>query len=72
MLLSPVAGLQNDWRTVDWAKALIDPVKDEITYIHNDFNVVVVTKFSAPDYVEFLKEEFPLDKMQHIKVVVRK
>lgn len=36
--------------------------------VHKDFNVVVVTKFSVEDYADFLKEEFPLDKMQPIKV----
>jgi len=66
--LQSVLGVESNWREIDWTKTLIDPVKDEIQYVHKDFNVVVVTKFGLDDYKEFLKEEIPLDSMQHIKV----
>jgi len=36
--------------------------------IHDNFRVVVVTKFSLEDYAEFLGDEWPLSLMQPIKV----
>ena len=39
--------------------------------VHNDFSTCVVTKFSPEDYAEFLADEWPLDKMQPIKVFTK-
>ena len=54
---------------MEWTRALLREA-DKMHFVHKDFNVVVVTKFSPEDYVEFLQDELPLDSMQHIKVVV--
>ena len=56
-----------DYSKVDWTKELLTDA-DQILFVHKDFQTLAVTKFSEEDYVEFLKEEMPLDAMQHIKV----
>ena len=50
-----------------WTKALLTP-DDGVLFAHKDFHTVVVTKFERADYVEFLKEELPLEQMQHMVV----
>lgn len=63
-----------------WPEALIRhadesgwPIKD-ITLlaqhgtVHDNFRVVVVTKFKLEDYADFLGDEWPLEQMQPIKV----
>jgi len=62
-------GTDANIRQVEWTRALLREA-DKMHFVHKDFNVVVVTKFSPEDYVEFLQDELPLDSMQHIKVVV--
>jgi len=39
--------------------------------VNDQFNVMVVTKFSKDDYAGFLKDELPLDAMQHIVVTTK-
>jgi hypothetical protein len=42
--------------------------EDECLLIDDRFGVVVVTKFRAADYAEFLGEETPLDLVQPVHV----
>ena len=56
-----------EWSGPAWSSKLLRP-SDKIAFVHKDFNVMVVTKFSEADYAGFLQAELPLDKMQHIKV----
>jgi len=56
-----------DWKKVPWTSKLLQQ-SDDIVFVHKDFNVVVVTKFSPDDYAGFLKDQFPVEKMQHILV----
>ena len=63
-----------------WPEALIHhaetegwPMKDiallaKHGILHDNFRVVVVTKFKLEDYAEFLRDEWPLELMQPIKV----
>ena len=43
-----------------------------VAFGHEDFRVVLVTKFAPEDYKGFLEEELPFDKLQPIKVTVEK
>lgn len=43
---------------------------DQLYVVHDDFNVVAVTRFSREDYAEFLTEELPLELMQPILVTL--
>ncbi len=43
--------------------------EDNCHCIDDKFGVVVLTKFRAADYAEFLVQETPLDSMQPIHVV---
>ena len=63
----------------DLFKGLVKFMNDEglkqdaqysLLFGHDDFRVVVVTKFSPEDYKEFLKEEFDFERMQPIKVTI--
>ena len=58
---------QADVKDAPWTKALLTP-DDGVLFAHKDFHTVVVTKFERADYVEFLKEELPLEQMQHMVV----
>jgi len=60
-------GTAVEWKDVPWTKQLIR-AEDKLMFVHQDFNVLAVTKFSEADYAEFLQAELPLDAMQHIKV----
>ncbi len=42
--------------------------EDKCDRIHEQFGVLVVTKFRAADYAAFLGEETPLDLVQPIHV----
>lgn len=56
---------------VGWSSKLLS-VNDDIMIVNEKFNVMVVTKFAQEDYVGFLKDELPLDTMQHIVVTTQK
>ena len=58
---------QADVKDAPWTKALLTP-DDGVLFAHKDFHTVVVTKFERADYVGFLKEELPLEQMQHMVV----
>jgi len=53
-----------------WAAKVVTD-KDQVVFVHKDFQVVAVTKFGEEDYAQFLAAELPLDKMQHIKVTTQ-
>lgn len=60
---------------VDWRKSFAgalprDGDTDRMHYVHKDFGVVVVTRFSPEDYEGFLAAELPLSKLQPIVVTV--
>lgn len=56
------------WRSSPWCRELSLAEADNIVLVHENFRVCVVTKFSREDYAEFLADELPLGKMQHIFV----
>jgi len=65
------AVLSKDYREWEgtFLPLIIDAEKDKCPMVHKDFKVVLVTKFCAEDYAEFLGDEIPLGLMQPIKVV---
>mmetsp|Transcript_40382 Transcript_40382/g.95975 ORF Transcript_40382/g.95975 Transcript_40382/m.95975 type:complete len:407 (-) Transcript_40382:148-1368(-) len=50
-----------------WVEKVIRKA-DDCAMVRDKFNVLVVTKFRREDYEDFLKEDVPLDHMQHIHV----
>merc|ERR1712097_243513 len=59
-------------KTLGWMKEqnLDKSPSHAVVFGHDDFRVVVVTKFERDDYREFLEKEMPLDLMQPIIVGV--
>lgn len=43
---------------------------DQLYVVHDEFNVLAVTRFSRDDYAEFLMDEMPLELMQPIVVTL--
>jgi len=42
--------------------------EDDVLVVRDQFRVMVVTKFAKEDYHSFLKDDVPLELMQHIYV----
>ena len=75
--VKPVVGdegvINGSWveRVVTWSQGEglhTNPSYGPIIQVHKDFRVVVVTKFAIEDYADFLGSEWPLEKMQPMRV----
>jgi len=62
-----VIGGAEDWRKVEWSRELLTTA-DSLYVVHQDFNVIALTRFAPDTYEGFLGKELPLSSMQHIKV----
>ena len=56
-----------DWRRVEWTRLLLTEA-DQIRVVHQDFNVLAITRFAPDKYEGFLRKELPLPSMQIIRV----
>ena len=58
--------------TLEWMRSqgLDQSPSHNLVFAHADFRCIAVTKFTRADYAEFLKAEWPLERMQPIVVTV--
>ena len=58
-----------DWRHVGWSRDLLTE-DDQVYVVHQDFNVLAITRFAPDVYEGYLGKELPLQSMQHIRVTL--
>lgn len=67
---SLVAGLKGGSKDLaDTFVATLRRSDDDLWLVHDDFDVVVISKFEADEVEEFLGAEWPLEHLQPIRVV---